>query len=319
MMMNLGLSGMAFTGADIGGFNGEPSAELFTRWLQMSVFLPFFRTHTHLNDPDQEPWTWGEPHLSVNRRWIEHRYRLLPYLYTAFWQCAQSGLPVARPLLMAFQQDAPAHQVDDQFMCGDDLLVAPVLEPGASRRTVYAPQGGWYDVWSDDVVLGPVEIEAEAPFDRIPIFVRAGSVIPLAPPVRYVGERPIEKLTLHVYPPLPTGSGQENPEAVVERKSMLYEDDGETFAFQDGDYRLTSFWVKASGRPLRELRLERRVEGTYDSACGAFDLVIHGLVGPPASVTCDDGGTFPRSVTFERSVLRLTLGSFQDLALTWGS
>jgi alpha-glucosidase len=318
MVMNLGLSGLAFTGADIGGFNGAPSAELFTRWLQMSVFLPFFRSHTHLNDPDQEPWSWGEPHLSINRSWIEHRYRLLPYLYTAFWQCAQSGLPIARPLLMAFQADTTAHRIDDQFMCGDDLLVAPIFTPGGSRRTVYLPEDSWYDVWTDRVVSGPAQIVSQAPIERIPIYVRAGAVIPLAPPMAFVGERPIEELTLHVYPPTwRNGPGQDPSAEGTVRESVLYEDDGETFAFQGGDHRLTHFRMEARERPLRELRLKRQVQGAYGGACDSFAVVVHGLTDRPASVTCDGHKIGPEHITFTPSRLSLTAGSFHRVTVRW--
>ncbi|MCX7855468.1 MAG: hypothetical protein N2556_05790, partial [Anaerolineae bacterium] len=128
MVLNLGLSGIAFTGSDIGGFEGFATGELFTRWLQMSVFFPFCRAHTYFASPDQEPWSWGEPYLSINREFIRLRYRLLPYLYTALWQCTQTGMPIVRPLLLAFQDDPTTHTLDDEFLCGDALLVAPVLE-----------------------------------------------------------------------------------------------------------------------------------------------------------------------------------------------
>jgi len=318
MVMNLGLSGMAFTGADVGGFNGVPSADLFTRWLQMSVFLPFLRTHTHLNDPDQEPWTWGEPHLSINRTWIEHRYRLLPYLYTAFWQCAESGLPIARPLLLAFQEDAGTHRIDDQFLCGDDLLIAPILEPGTTGRTVYVPKGRWYDLWSDELVAGPAEVEAEAPIEKMPIFVRAGAVIPLADPMRHVGERPLDKLTLHVYPPVSAvDSDAHSATEGTAPESALYEDDGETFAFHRGDYRLTRFRLETEGRPLRRFILRRHAEGAYTSGCDVFDVVVHGSKVPPARLACDGHDVPPDRAAFDRSRLHLSVGSFRELRITW--
>jgi len=250
MVANLGLSGLAFTGPDTGGFFGYPSAELFTRWLQMSVFLPFFRAHTYLEDPDQEPWSWGEPTLSINRAWIECRYRLLPYLYTALWQCAQTGVPIVRPLVLAFQDDPVTHELDDQFLCGDDLLVAPVVEEGATSRSVYVPEGTWYDVWRDETVTGSTQVAAEAPLERIPVFVRAGAVMPTGPTMRYVGERPRDPLTLHVYPP----SGSE------EQTSLLYEDDGRTYGFREGEYLLTRFVAFTLQEASRCVSRSRRVD-----------------------------------------------------------
>jgi alpha-glucosidase len=262
MVLNLGLSGIAFTGSDIGGFEGFATGELFTRWLQMSVFFPFCRAHTYFASPDQEPWSWDEPYLSINREFIRLRYRLLPYLYTALYQCTQTGIPIVRPLLLAFQDDPTTHTLDDEFLCGDALLVAPVLEEGATRRRVYLPAGYWYDFWTDTLYEGTAWVEAEAPLERIPVFVRAGAVIPTGPETDYVGQRPTDPLTLHLYPP---AEGEE----VV---SFLYEDDGETPAYRDGLYRLYrfAFSAKKGGAAL-----EWTVEGAYDPGPRQVEALLH--------------------------------------------
>ncbi len=258
MVLNLGLSGIAFTGSDIGGFEGFATGELFTRWLQMSVFFPFCRAHTYFASPDQEPWSWGEPYLSINREFIRLRYRLLPYLYTALWQCTRTGTPIVRPLLLAFQDDPTTHALDDEFLCGDALLVAPVLEEGATRRQVYLPAGLWYDFWTDAVHEGPVWVEAEAPLERIPVFVRAGAVIPTGPEMDFVGQRPTDPLTLHLYPP-------PEREKVL---SFLYEDDGETLAYQRGEYLLHRFALSVGS-------LEWTREGGYDPGPRRVEAVLH--------------------------------------------
>ncbi|MBC7227570.1 MAG: glycoside hydrolase family 31 protein [Thermoflexales bacterium] len=258
MVLNLGLSGIAFTGSDIGGFEGFATGELFTRWLQMSVFFPFCRAHTYFASHDQEPWSWGEPYLSVNREFIQLRYQLLPYLYTALWQCAQRGVPIVRPLLWASQDDPTTHTLDDEFLCGDALLVAPVLEEGATRRRVYLPAGRWYDFWTDDVLEGPGWIEAEAPLERIPVFVRAGAAVPMGPEMDYVGQRPTDPLTLHLYPP---AEGQEGV-------SFLYEDDGETIAYQRGEYLLHRFALSTG-------RLEWTTEGDHNPGPRRVEAIIH--------------------------------------------
>jgi len=294
MVLGLGLSGIPFTGADIGGFAGFATGELFTRWLQLTVFLPFFRAHTVFDSPDQEPWSWGEPYLSINRETIRLRYRLLPYLYTALWQATQTGLPIARPLFLAFQDDPATHSLEDQFLCGGALLVAPILEEGATRRTVYLPAGLWYDFWTDARYAGPAHIEVEAPLDRIPVFVRAGSVVPMGPEMEYVGQRPASPLTLHVYP----GEGE----------SWLYEDDGETFAYRTGAYRLTRFEV--SGGADR-LELRREAEGTFPG-CDRFVVVVHGVDGK-ARVT----GEGIAKVTHDPDsrLLRMETGPFHVLSV----
>ncbi len=270
MVLNLGLSGIAFTGSDIGGFEGFATGELFTRWLQMSVFFPFCRAHTYAFSPDQEPWSWGEPYLTVNREFIRLRYRLLPYLYTALWQCARTGLPIVRPLLLDFQDDPAVHSLEDEFLCGDALLVAPVLEEGVTARRVYLPRGVWWDFWTDVRHEGPGWVEAEAPLERIPVYVRAGAVLPTGPEMDYVGQRPWDPLTLHVYP------GAEG--AAV---SLLYEDDGETTAYRRGAYLLHRFTL--SGR-AGGLDLFWETEGAYDPGPRRVDIVVHGVERGPASV-----------------------------------
>lgn len=296
MVLGLGLSGIPFTGADIGGFAGFATGELFTRWLQLGVFLPFFRAHTVFDSPDQEPWSWGEPYLTINRETIRLRYRLLPYLYTALWQAVQTGLPIARPLFLAFQDDPATHSLEDQFLCGDALLVAPILEEGANGRAVYLPAGLWYDFWTDDRYAGPARVKVEAPLDRIPVFVRAGSVIPMGPEMEHVGQRSACSLTLHVYP----GEGE----------SRLYEDDGETFAYRTGAYRLTQF--EARGGEGR-IDLVRKVEGNYPG-CDRFVVVAHGVGGEP-EVAVD--GVNQASYSGRDRPVRIETGPFHILSVRW--
>ncbi|HIE38067.1 MAG TPA: DUF5110 domain-containing protein, partial [Anaerolineae bacterium] len=298
MVLGLGLSGVAFTGADVGGFAGFASGELFTRWLQMGVFLPFLRAHTIFDSPDQEPWSWGEPYLSINRETIRLRYRLLPYLYTALWQCAQTGVPIARPLFLAFQDDPATHDLEDEFLCGDHLLVAPVLEEGARERAVYLPAGAWYDFWTDVRYEGPAWIEVEAPLSCTPLFVRAGSVLPLGPAVDYVGQRAAPPPTLHVYPGGGTG--------------WLYEDDGESQAYRRGEYRLARFTLSASGTSLH---LTREVEGAFDPGYRRSAIVVHDVDRPPRVVDGLPG--VEATYDPERRTLRMTGGSFTALTLSW--
>lgn len=307
MVLGLGLSGVAFTGADVGGFAGSPSGELFTRWLQLGAFLPFFRAHTAINDPDQEPWAWGEPYLSINREIIRLRYRLLPYLYTALWQCAQTGMPIARPLLLEFQSDPTTWTLEDEFLCGDALLVAPVLEQGITCRSVYLPAGTWYDFWSDVRFDGPCWIEVQAPLERISLFVRAGSVIPMVstgqgrfPPCTeaLLSLQPTEPLLLHLYP----GDGV----------SWLYEDEGDRLVYRQGVYRLTRF-VLSSYRG--GLQLKREVQGGFDPGYTQFALVIHDVDRPPEAVEGLPGA----EVVYDPGlrILRMKGGPFAEVSLCW--
>lgn len=222
MCLNLGLSGLSFTGPDIGGFAGEPTAELVTRWVQLGACLPFFRMHTATGTPDQEPWSYGQPYEDINRRYIELRYRLLPYIYTAFAECARSGAPIVQPMVM-HGSAVRFKDIDDQFMLGPNLLVAPVVEPGVEARAVLLPKGLWYNFWTGkrlDGGSGGVAVTVPAPLDVLPLFVRAGAVLPLWPVMQYTGERLVDTLTLRVY----MGQG----------RSILYEDKGDGPTAPDG-------------------------------------------------------------------------------------
>lgn len=277
MVADLGLSGLAFTGPDVGGFAGDCTPELLTRWLQLGVFLPFFRNHTALDTADQEPWALGgEPYASINRASIELRYHLLPYIYTAFWQCAETGMPMLRPLALLWPDDERACMCEDEFMFGDALLVAPVVERGAVGRQVYLPVGAWYDWWSGRRYEGGQSIAIDAPLDRLPIFARAGSVVPAWPVMQYVGERPIDVLTLHVF----VGAGE----------SVLYEDDGATLAYQRGDWRVTRFVLRQEGGALF---IERTAEGAFAPAYTSVELALHGETGDGRDVAADGKAARP--------------------------
>jgi alpha-glucosidase len=194
MTLNSGLSGIAFTGPDTGGFGGNPEPELFVRWLQLSSLLPFFRVHSSKKTRDQEPWSFGQPYEDLARTAIERRYQLLPYLYSLFAQCSQNGWPIVRPVFMADPSDARLRSVEDAYMLGDWLYVAPVLDKGATARDVVLPRGGWYDFNTGRFIEGGGTIHVEAPLDTLPIFARAGAIIPLWPSMQYVGGAPIEEL-----------------------------------------------------------------------------------------------------------------------------
>jgi alpha-glucosidase len=145
LLTGMGLSGLAFVGSDIGGFAGAPSAELYTRWLQTGVFYPFMRTHTALGTPDQEPWSYGTLHEAINRAAIEMRYKLLPHIYNVMYEASTSGIPAMRPLVLEFPDDPRTWGLDDEFMFGSDLLIAPVLHESERQRELYLPKGDWYD------------------------------------------------------------------------------------------------------------------------------------------------------------------------------
>lgn len=178
-VLGLGLSGLPFCGPDAGGYFGSPSSELYLRWLQLSAFLPLFRGHSAKRWIAREPWNFGENALKIARSTIRLRHRLLPYFYTAAWQTNQTGIPMIRPLFWTDPSDPSLWDIDDSFLLGDSLLVAPILEIGASSRQVYLPTGKWYSFWDRKEYIGPGFVNLEGPLERIPVLVQEGTLIPM--------------------------------------------------------------------------------------------------------------------------------------------
>ncbi|TMD84386.1 MAG: alpha-xylosidase [Chloroflexi bacterium] len=196
------LSGAAFASFDIGGFFGiptltdPPSPELYVRWAQMGLLFSHARAHGHT--APREPWAYGEPALSIFRRYAQLRYSLLPYLYSAALR-AVDGIPLVRPLVFDCPSDPTTRHVDDEYFLGPDLLVAPMFTPMGSRD-VYLPEGGWYDFWSDRRFDGPRWIRYDAGLETLPLFVRAGAVLAMGPDLQFANERSRDPLTFEVYP-----------------------------------------------------------------------------------------------------------------------
>jgi alpha-D-xyloside xylohydrolase len=174
---NAALSGIVLWGSDIAGYAGQPTAELFVRWTQFATFTPFMQVHMASN---QGPWDFDDRTLDIFRRFARLRLQLFPYLYQALHEAARSGMPVIRPMALAFPADREAHEHIYQFLFGPDLLVAPIYRPD-SHRSVYVPRGRWIDFWTGVALEGSQTVEVEAPLERIPLFVRAGAILPLLP------------------------------------------------------------------------------------------------------------------------------------------
>ncbi len=275
MLQGLGLSGISFVGMDVGGFIGHPTPELFARWLQVGAFVPLFRTHTHYGSEDQEPWSFGEDMENLNRETIRWRYRLIPYLYSLLWESHRTGAPVIRPLLWHYQNDENAYgwDVQNQFMVGGNLLIAPVTEEGQYLRKLYLLRGKWLEWQSGKVYEGGRFIIAEAPMWKIPVFLRAGGILPLwEEEVQWSGEKPMEQLTLYLFP---ADSGHFD----------FYEDDGESLDYLNGKYRLSRFYLKPEGRKIH-LRQKTMHRG-YSSALQRFKLVFLNLSRAPQKIILD--------------------------------
>ncbi|MCX7772777.1 MAG: DUF5110 domain-containing protein [Clostridia bacterium] len=265
MHMNIGLSGVPFVGGDVGGFQGECEPELFARWVQLGAFTPFFRAHSVIHTRDHEPWAFGEEVEKASREAIRLRYSLLPYLYSEMKKASDTGLPVMRPLVLEFENDAKTHHINDQFMFGQSILVAPVTRRHDRQRLVYLPEGGWYDYYTKSYYKGGQTIIADAPLDKIPIFIREGAVIPFAEPQNSTQFMDFGKLRLEVY-------------AGANGLFELYEDDGISFDYLEGKFNLTRLTLSQQENGC-ELSIECLNNG-YEEGCKSFELTVFGLEKP---------------------------------------
>ncbi len=273
-VVNLGLSGVPVCGADIGGFGGRtgklgavkwrPPAELFVRWMELGALLPLMRVHTTLYSPRQEPWSFGKAALDLCRRQLRRRYQLLPLLYRLALEAHETGLPMVRPLWL--EHDVDVGGALDQFMLGDALLAAPVVERGATSRKVTLPSGAWIDYDTGDVLVGGRTVERPAPLGRCPLFVKAGAALFTASPGRNAEETLAGALALELSAPPPGRPG---------RGSLFLDDgvaaDGRRFvldvATEDlgGRLRVTLGARDTSFAPAQR-ELELRVPRAFDRA-----------------------------------------------------
>ncbi|MEF2966026.1 TIM-barrel domain-containing protein [Paenibacillus sp. M1] len=230
MSMNLGFSGIAFCGSDIGGFEHSASGELLARWTQMGAFSPLCRNHSAHKTLYQEPWRFGAEVEDICREYISLRYRLLPYLYAYFREATLTGLPILRSLALEYPDDPETYLLSDQFLFGRDLLIAPIYRPGTAHRVVYLPQGVWYDYWTGERHEGGRHIMVHAPLDTLPIFVRGGAVIPETGRAQHTTDAGWSDLTLNYY-----SLGQSLRES-VKNEFQLYEDDGVSENYKQGSY-----------------------------------------------------------------------------------
>ena len=224
MCLNLGLSAVAFCGADVGGFAHDAHGELLVRWTQVGAFFPYFRNHCAIGFARQEPWAFGETYEQMVKRYIELRYEWLPHLYTLCFEAYQTGVPMMRPLMLEYPDDVETWNISDQFMVGNEVMIAPVMRPHTFHRLVYFPKGRWIDYWTKEKFEGGRRYIVEAPLDRLPIFVKEGAMIARAE-VKQSTSIADEQLTLYVY------TMEEGTSSYT-----LYDDDGTTFAYEKGEY-----------------------------------------------------------------------------------
>jgi len=259
LVNSLGLTGVAFTGYDVGGFVGNTGTGLFARWVSIGAFSPFFRGHTMVNSSDSEPWSFGEEVEDISRNYINLRYQLLPYIYSAFYEAVQSGLPVARSLAIdyTFEDSIYDGRFQNQYLFGSAFLVAPV-ESYKDIAKVYLPKGNWYNFHSDLQYEGTQEVFVDCPLTHLPIFVKAGSIVPMQSIVQSTKEQPQDILNLHVY---------QGPKGSFD----YYEDDGKSFEYQSGKYHKRTVVLDQNQLSFSE------VQGELESKFKRVKLFLHGF------------------------------------------
>jgi alpha-glucosidase len=264
MLENLGLSGFAYSGADVGGYAGSPTPELLTKWIELGTFQPIDRDHSEKGTADQEPWVSGPEQEAIRRRFIEARYQLMPYIYTLAEEASRTGLPMLRPLFLEFPDaTADRHPIDTdnaaagEFLLGANLLIAPPPYPDdLDSYSVEFPSSGWYNYWTGEKVSyadsasaavpdptgipgrsAPLTIRVTPAVDQLPVFARAGSILPIQPVIQSTNQTPQGTLTLRIY----VGD---------QCAGELYLDDGNTFAYQHGAFLKMKFSCERDGDGL---------------------------------------------------------------------
>ncbi len=261
LLNSLGLSGVPFSGMDVGGFTGGASTGLFARWMQMGAFIPYFRNHVGINSKSSEPWTYGEEVTEIARNYVSLRYKLLPYIYSTFYEATQNGMPVVRSLAIENTFDPKVYNgaYQNQFLQGQSILVCPT-ESGKEFEKIYLPKGNWYNLYNDEKSAGNKELVVELSLSKLPVYVKESSIIPMQSLVQTTADKPSDTLMLHLY----KGS--------VPNSFVYYEDDGKSFNYETGAfYKRTIYYDAAANKLILEA-----VSGSMPSTFKNIAVVLHG-------------------------------------------
>ena len=271
LLNSLGVSGVPFTGMDIGGFTGGASTALFARWMQIGAFIPYYRNHTAINTRSAEPWAYGEEVLEICRNYISLRYKLLPYLYSTFYEATQNGVPVMRTMAIDYTHDPKVYdaQFQNQYFFGKSILVAP-FESNKALANVYFPEGTWYDIYTGKTEAGNQEKAVPLSLNKLPVYVKESSIIPMQSLVQTTMQKPTDTLTINVY------KGSSN------NSFVYYEDDGESYDYEKGAYYKRTI----SYEPISKTIAFNKSEGTFRSNFKNIKLIFHGF-GEISSVKVD--------------------------------
>lgn len=265
--LNIGLSGVGYWSHNMGGFEHQPDPELYIRWSQFGMFSPIAHVFGMDHPGYKEPWSYGEEAQRIFKKYDRMRYRFIPYIYSEAWKMHNTGLPMMRALVLEYQNDMNVYDIDDEYLFGDNLLIAPVTTKGAQTRTVYLPEGTWYDYWSGEQYKGKSYYNIVTPLEELPIFVKAGGILPQRNNIESLGEQPADTLTLEIFP-----HGTSSYE--------IYDDDGKSKDYEQGEYAITEVVSRDNDD---QTRVEiHPPEGEYDVPERSYKLRLHAAEAPKA-------------------------------------
>jgi alpha-glucosidase len=278
MLLSMGISGYPLVGDDIGGFAGSPPADLLTRWFEVGALNPIYRDHTAKGTADQEPWVHGPEHEAIRRKYIELRYELLPYLYTGIEEASRTGLPLMRPVFLEYPQASGFYGDDRDFLFGRDFFVAPVTTEMVDAEEISLPPGDWYDFWTNTRLSSKEKFSLRPRLDEMPLYVRAGAIVPMQPLVQYTGETPNGPLELRVYLPASTLGN--------DCRGTLYQDDGHTFAYQKGEILRISYSCQVSNGSVTVTSSTEK--NAFQPWWKSAQVTLYGAVAAPKQVLIGD-------------------------------
>jgi len=269
MLLSLGISGYPLVGADVGGFVGSPPADLLTRWIELGTFYPMDRDHTAKGTADQEPWVHGLEQEAIRRRYIELRYRLMPYIYTGVEEMSRTGVPLMRPIFLEFPEARDFYDENREFLFGRDLLVAPVLTEMVDEIEDHFPPGDWYDYWTGEKWTDAHRPKRHLQLDQLPLYARGGAIIPEQAVVQNTGEKPDGPFELRVYPGSDCGGS-------------IYLDDGHTYSYEKGDFYPVKYSCEVESDSIHVISGAR--QGSFEPWWSKIEIEVFGATAAPKEI-----------------------------------
>jgi alpha-glucosidase (family GH31 glycosyl hydrolase) len=300
--LNIGISGVGYWTHCMGGFEHNADPELYMRWCQFGLLGPLAMVFGMDHPGYKEPWNYGADALRNFKKYDSLRYTLIPYLYAASYEQYKTGMPIMRALVLHYQDDENVYPISDQYMLGKDLMICPVTTKGAQTRTIYFPEGTWYDYWTGRKIEGKRFLNVVAPADHLLMYAKAGAIIPSQESMNYTDEKPVTSLTVHLYP----GNGE----------LEYYEDDGNSLDYQKGKFATTSFRVQSTDKSINFTSTPKTT--SYKSTVQNIQVILHAFT-TPQSVTLNKKPSTNYRYDTKTGLLYLTLpyGKSSELTINY--